>query len=242
MEKELKKSSKAHTIYKLEDGTRVPGVTTICGLLAKPALIQWANKMGLDGYDMNKYVDTTANIGTLGHRMIVDYLENGTYGHYEDEFNKTEISMAQNSCLSFFEWQASNGLVLEKAEEPLVSEMYRFGGTLDLYGYVKGTKALVDIKTGNGIWFEHEVQVAGGYTLLLDEHNYKYDKVIILNVPRSPDETFDVRVIERNRIESLQRFFKLLVELYYLKRSLEGKDYGRKYIKKSDKKLFNEAE
>ena len=43
--------SKAHQRYKLADGTQVPGVTTITGQLNKPALIIWANRLGLQGID-----------------------------------------------------------------------------------------------------------------------------------------------------------------------------------------------
>ena len=42
----IKGISKAHTVYKLADGTRVPGATTITGLLNKPHLVRWANKIG----------------------------------------------------------------------------------------------------------------------------------------------------------------------------------------------------
>jgi hypothetical protein len=41
--------TKQHTIYKLADGSRVPGVTTIVGMKAKPQLIDWANRIGLEG-------------------------------------------------------------------------------------------------------------------------------------------------------------------------------------------------
>ena len=43
MEDKLYKVSQAHTVYKTADGIRVPGVTTVLGVLNKPALIKWAN-------------------------------------------------------------------------------------------------------------------------------------------------------------------------------------------------------
>ena len=42
-------SVRAHQRYKIEDGTIVPGVTTVVGILNKPALVPWANKLGLEG-------------------------------------------------------------------------------------------------------------------------------------------------------------------------------------------------
>lgn len=37
----VKKSSKAHQVYKNREGKRVPGCTTITGVLNKPALVPW---------------------------------------------------------------------------------------------------------------------------------------------------------------------------------------------------------
>ena len=54
--------NRAHTIYKNEEGKRLPGVTTIVGLLDKPQLRVWANRIGLDGIDLNSYMDDLANI------------------------------------------------------------------------------------------------------------------------------------------------------------------------------------
>ena len=33
---------------KLKDGTKVPGSTTVVGLINKPYLLEWANKLGKD--------------------------------------------------------------------------------------------------------------------------------------------------------------------------------------------------
>ena len=62
MADKLKKASKAHTRYYLQDGTLVPGATTVTGLLNKPALVKWANNLGLQGIDSSKYVDKAARV------------------------------------------------------------------------------------------------------------------------------------------------------------------------------------
>ena len=66
--------SKVHTVYKTGDSIRVPSVTTILGVLSKPALIPWANRLGLQGIDSSKYVDRLATIGTLAHYWIESYI------------------------------------------------------------------------------------------------------------------------------------------------------------------------
>ena len=70
MADKLKKASKAHTRYYLQDGTLVPGATTVTGLLNKPALVKWANNLGLQGIDSSKYVDKAARVGTLIHSLV----------------------------------------------------------------------------------------------------------------------------------------------------------------------------
>src|SRR5439155_21898181 len=51
---------KAHVRYYTSKGEQVPGVTTILSVLNKPALVSWANRMGLQGIDTHKYVDEAA--------------------------------------------------------------------------------------------------------------------------------------------------------------------------------------
>ena len=67
--------TKAHTRYRLTDGTIVPGVTTVTGSQLgwnKQVLINWANRIGLTEIDSTKYKDDKADIGTLAHQMITD--------------------------------------------------------------------------------------------------------------------------------------------------------------------------
>ena len=59
-----------HTVYKTQDGEKVPSVTTVLNVLAKPALIYWAWDLGIKGIDYRKYRDDKADIGTLVHKQI----------------------------------------------------------------------------------------------------------------------------------------------------------------------------
>ncbi len=49
MEIQKPTKTKIHTVYKAKAGERVPYVTTILGILNKPALIEWAWKLGTEG-------------------------------------------------------------------------------------------------------------------------------------------------------------------------------------------------
>jgi len=210
------KKTKAHTRYYLEDKTLVPGVTTVLGLLNKPALVPWANKLGLAGIDVAKFVDEAANIGTLGHAFVTDKLA----GQETDtaDFTANQIDGAQNCALSFWEWEKNNKIEeVGFVEKPLVSEVYRFGGTEDIYCKINGEWNLIDLKTGKGIWPEHRYQVAALATLL-QEHKYPVDKVRILNIPRTEDERFAEEVLTVGQLSNGWEIFFHCLGIYYLRK------------------------
>ncbi len=201
--------SKAHTIYKNKEGKRVPGTTTITGQLNKPALISWANKMGLNGIDTSKYVSDKADIGSLAHAMITDKLIGKPT--ITDDYSKNQISAAENAVLSYYEWEKSHKVEVVFVEKPLVSDIYEFGGTADIYAKVDGVLELIDLKTGSGIYSEHFYQVSA-YVQLLREHGYPVERARILNIPRAEDESFQERIIPK--LQDQFNVFKNLRSLY----------------------------
>ena len=215
MAEQTTKRSKAHTIYTLKDGTTIPGVTTILSILNKPALVSWANKLGLQGIDSTKYVDEKAAIGTLAHEMIADYLR----GKETDtsEYSKVQIDQAENAVLAFFEWEKTHHIEPIMVEKSLVSEQYQFGGTIDCLGKINGNLHLLDFKTSRGIFPEMLVQLAA-YRQLLIEAEYPVDKVTILRIGRSPDEGFEERLV--NELDKRWLIFQHCLEIYRLQKEV----------------------
>lgn len=185
--------TKAHTQYRLSDGTYVPGITTLTNQLAKPALIQWANRIGLLGHDVNKYRDEKAQTGDLVHKMILADLKDEVLN--TDDWSKNQITAAENSFRSWTEWKARHVLKPMCIETPLVSEWLRAGGTPDYIGYIDGRLCVGDYKTG-AIYTEAIIQTCG-YRLLWEEQNpaYSVEEIIILGIPRTPDENFEEKHI-----------------------------------------------
>jgi hypothetical protein len=217
MKTDVNNKVKAHTIYKLVDGSRVPGVTTITGQLgwSKEALCRWHNKMGLKQIDTSKYVSDKADIGTLAHRMVECYLTGEELD--TSDYSKNQISAAENCLISFFEWERTHKIEIAHHELKLVSNL-GFGGTLDLHGNVDAILEIDDLKTGNGIYMEHFVQVAG-YCILADENNIPYNRARIINIPRNDDERFDQQIIKN--LDLYKRIFLKLLGIYKLKRRIE---------------------
>lgn len=218
MADKLKKASRAHTRYYLADGTLVPGATTISGLLNKPALVKWANNLGLQGIDSTKYVDKAANVGTLIHALVEGHITGKTVD--TSYFTALEIELAQNGFYKYLDWEKQHKVEPIFNEKQFVSEKYRYGGTLDFYCKVDGKYTLVDFKSGKGIFNEHFLQVSG-YANLLNENKYRVDQIMILNIGRNEDEPFQHREIPPTTYKKYFDMFKALVKVYYIKKELE---------------------
>lgn len=210
------KRTKAHQIYKAKDGTRVPGVTTILGVLNKPALVPWANNLGLQGIKVRDYVDDKAAIGTLAHQMIEDYLR----GVETDtsEYSKVQIEQAENSVLSFLEWEKSHPIEPILIEEPLVSEDWYFGGQIDCLAKLDGELQLIDFKTSKAVYPEMKAQCAA-YFYLLQENGYEVESARILRIGRDEDEGFDD--VKVSRLETRWGLFTACLSVYTLQRELK---------------------
>ncbi len=185
------KKVKAHIRYKLADGTAVPGVTTIIGILDKPALLRWANNQGLKGIDCFKDRDDKASIGSLSHAMILAHFK----GEQVDtsDYTKNQIDTAENSFLKFLEWAKDKKFEPWCLEQPFVSEQHRFGGTPDYIGLLNGVPTILDFKTG-GIYEEHSIQLSA-YAILLAESNNPVESLRILSIGRDETESFEDKVI-----------------------------------------------
>ena len=211
----IKGVSKALTVYKTSDGKRVPGATTITGLLNKPHLVRWANKLGLEGIDSSKYTDEAAAVGTLAHALVQAHLQGEKLDM--DMFSPIQVELAENALLSFFEWEKRHKIEPIICEIPMVSEKLRFGGTVDCYCMLDGVPTLLDFKTGKAIYEEYFVQTAA-YKELLLEAGHPVERVQILRIGRDETEGFEERAIT-----DTTKYFKIfqnLLDIYYIKKEL----------------------
>jgi len=156
-------------VYKTADGKRVPSVSSILGQLgwSKDGLIYWANSVGLDGMTLDEARERVTGPGTVAHAMI----EADIKGEALDT-TKVEQEIrdeAQQSFDNYLAWKAANVVEVLSSEGSLVSEDLRFGGTHDLVYVGRSSKVcMLDAKTGNGVYVDHMVQVAG-YGMLWNE-------------------------------------------------------------------------
>ena len=211
------KRSQTHTRYYNKDGSLLPGVTTILGVLNKPALVPWANKLGLQGIEVGKYVDILALVGTTAHAMILAHLKGEKFD--VEGIPPDIVDRAENSFLSYLEWEKGHKVKPIYCEKAFISEQLRFAGTVDFYGEIDGILTLKDFKTGKAIYDEHLYQVAA-YQFLLVENDCKVDAVGILQIGRSEDEGFSEKVITDCSKEF--EIFRHCLEIYRLKKIKEA--------------------
>jgi hypothetical protein len=189
--------TRAHQKYYSRDGELLVGTTTVLGILDKPALVRWANKLGLEGIDSTKYKDKMADIGTITHLRILSHLS-----HIEpdlSEYSQADIATSDNCMLSYYEWEKNHKIEPILIEKPLASERYLYGGTPDFIGLVDGRLEIIDYKTG-GIFNSAYYQVAA-YRQMAHENGLQVEHARILKIGRDNNEGFEERLITQFKDE-----------------------------------------
>ncbi len=209
--------AKAHQRYTTSRGEPCVGVTTVLGVMNKPQLVNWANRLGLDGYDVTKWVDGLANIGTLIHYLI----ECDINGAVPDLNNYTpnEVKTATEAFTKWVEWRGRNRFALIGSELQIVSDSLKVGGTCDIYAMVNDKATVLDIKTSKACYSEQRTQVVA-YKNLLVENGKTVDECRIIRIGRSESEGFDDILIGAEKLH-WSRFLACL-ELYRCNKNLEN--------------------
>ena len=211
------KRVKAHITYQNEAGVRIPGTTTVLGVLNKPLLVPWVNNLGLQGINVRDYVDDKADIGTLVHEMMFcDLKGNKVDTSY---YTGQQIDIAKNSFKKYLDWKKQHTIEPIVLEEPMVSEQFQFGGTIDNYCLLDGVFTLIDYKTCKALYPEHFIQVTA-YRQLLKENGYKVKNCAILRVGRVDMEGFEFQEIHKKKIELCWKMFKYCLGIYNLQKQL----------------------
>ena len=205
--------------YRLKNGVKVPGVTTVIGQLGwnKSALMFWSWSQGKEGLDFRATRDTAADLGTIVHALI----------ETEMRGKKADLSIvphdlqdkAQNALLAFWEWRDAYKLEPTGAELPLVSEQYHFGGTMDYPANVQGRRVILDLKTAKDIYPDNWIQVAA-YGQLWNEAN-PHDPVTGYHILRVGKEDGGFAHHYKPSLTHEWEAFTHLLALYELKRRIE---------------------
>ena len=169
-----------HIEYKNNQGRTVPSVTTVLKVLNKDNLIEWANYMGLKGYNYTSYMNEKALLGTYVHEYIEAELEN----------RAASILGTQKMCNEAYEIAHRFKCTKDKlqmgniiTEKSLSCDTY--GGTLDLIADIvldndTKVKILGDFKTSKAPYISHFIQL-GGYLNLIKINDYEFNETATIS-------------------------------------------------------------
>lgn len=224
--------------YTTSDGVKVPGVTTVLGIMDKPALLSWACEMGAldmrerclyfshlddceqlietikpDKMAFRKVSKKAAEVGTLAHFMSECYVKglDPDFTGYDGDLKAAEASFQK-----FVFWWESQGLTLIESEYVVVSDTYGVGGTIDVIAKTTTTRKLIDLKTSKGIYDEMIFQVAA-YTKLYNDANpvsEEIQEVVICRIGKTESADFETRVITPAELDHGWDVFKKCNALY----------------------------
>jgi hypothetical protein len=107
-------------------------------------------------------------------------------------------------------------------ERPLVSERFRYGGTLDKYALIMDEETVIDYKSGKDIYDDYFMQLIACAELLI-ENGFPVKRAIVVNMPKTKGDNFK---IDSKSVDSL-------IEAGYFEKFLAARDvyYASQKIK-----------
>ena len=205
---QLKFEPRKH-LYTVE-GKTVYGVTSVIGIINKPALTYWMLNQCLGYIDENLPVGKTldevekqqllqeakyahkksafqaSTTGQLVHDWIERYVQGKIIRAKEEIVLPTNKEMRQ-AVSAFLDWDKKNKVEYLSAERKVFSKKYWYAGTLDIEAIINDKLSIVDIKTSAAIYPDYFLQTAAYIKAMEEEHKKHYKEAWIIRVPKSGD-------------------------------------------------------
>ena len=197
----------SHIRYKNKAGKPVPGVTTVLGILNKPALLHWAWNLGVQGINLEAARQGAADIGTVAHALCEAHLR----GMDLDAGNIAPdmLDRAETGFLRFLDFWQKEQLSVVHVELAMVSEAMQVGGTLDVLARrADGRLVLIDLKTSKGIYDEMLVQAATYAAMYEECHGEAIHDAYIVRIGKEDADDLEIRAVN-NRAERATAFAAL---------------------------------
>jgi genome maintenance exonuclease 1 len=129
--------------YVLEDGTRLPSVTTVLGAMSKADILAWRKRVGEE--EANKISKKASSRGTNVHSICEQYLNNNP--DYMKKIMPDALEMFQSIKLLLDE----NVTDIWYQECALFSKKLCMAGRVDLIAHWNGKLSVIDFKTSKRI-------------------------------------------------------------------------------------------
>lgn len=209
----------SHIIYKNSSDEEIPSTTNIIKMLNKDSLIGWSNYIGRQGIVYEDFIQHVADIGTLTHKYIEDYLNQYIRLIYRMD-NEIERS-AYLAFNNFIRYYQEHGKDIEVINTELKVEGEDYGGTIDLYCKYRGRYRIMDFKTSKSVYDTHFLQL-GGYTYLMESKGYTVDEVAVLSLNKAVVGKYIIKMKSRADIQPYVDAFLELKAFFYKWYSITG--------------------
>lgn len=125
----------------LVNGEKLPSVTTLTGILDKPALLDWAARLAREGQDWREVRDSAGDRGTNAHDVALDVVQ-GKLRRLSDL--PTEHRPYAQAAMK---WVAERRPEVVLAEKMVASTEHGYAGRFDLLARIDGHRIRLDYKT-----------------------------------------------------------------------------------------------
>lgn len=171
-----------------------PTVTELTGLLNKPALISWSNKLGLNGQTVKAYQKSVFNDGNKKHEEIENYLIHGVYIEDDEKRNKID--------------EIFKGVEIISIEESFENDYYK--GRCDIRFIKDGITYVGDFKRKfKRAYNEHYIQ------LFCYKMHFNSEKICIIDL-----ENFEIHELNLYKEELYKELINNLINIYNIKQKL----------------------
>ena len=148
--------------YTLEDGTRLPSVTTVLGAQKKQAILDWRKRVGEE--DANRVSRKATSRGTNVHTLCERYLNNEPLGKIMPD--ALEMFLSIKPTLN----RINN---IHYQEQALWSKQLGMAGRVDCIGEFDGKLSVIDFKTSKKIKSIDDIEdyfwQTSAYSLMYEE-------------------------------------------------------------------------
>jgi hypothetical protein len=137
------------------DGVKLDRVTSVLGIINKPALVYWYGQNGTR--KCREILKSSAAFGTDLHAYIEYYLKTGLDPEIPIETPKDEDK--KKLFYKYKDWATQNGVVCVEAELRVHSLRWGYAGTLDSLVRCNGKLEIHDYKTSKSFYETYQLQL-----------------------------------------------------------------------------------
>jgi hypothetical protein len=210
-----------HQQYFCEDGSEVVGASTIAGIgKAVDPLLGWVHKLNQQGKDYRVERDLAKDIGTVTHFLTQCALEG-----CEADVSAYEGQVVEQALIPheiFMNWWGEQDFTCLDPELQLVSEIYRYGGTIDVpFRNSEGELGLLDLKTSDRVYDEHKFQLSAYEMLMVEHYHEEVFHRAVVQIGRDGSRTnLSHRSLWLGDMSKYFEVFKAQLNLYNAKKAL----------------------